>query len=258
MPIILLIMEDFFYKENAQLRYNISKELEHYREKCEKEKSTVKDFVVPIFSVGLSSCITFVLNSEKMVPSVLWMKVLIISICFVISFIIVYCLSQWLLKLYVKIRNNIIPIGSSEKKRGQQECKLKLIHRINFDIVMCLNLADSLIKEDDESKKLEAFFYVNRATDKIRKAFDPILDNSITNSDFSIFQLNIVINKLKNILLSLKTDGCLYKDSVIKSLIDDIIQTYNDTLLPHISKKYEENKLPENWKNVMNIDKNES
>lgn len=147
-------MDERYYKKNAQLRYQLSKELDIYkRNKENSEKKKINPFIIPLFSsvVAISTAMAgFLANGGCGI------KAYYIPIQVGLAFILIYLLVRFVVfPIYSWIANGVksfLPINNDIYKKLSQIEKRKIIAKFDFDITGLIHLsyviATDVVKND--------------------------------------------------------------------------------------------------------------
>ena len=227
-------MDNRYYRKNAQLRYQLSKELDIYKQKKEKaEKSKIDPFFIPLLSTAIAiatAIASFIAadTSYNLGIKAYWLLLLVAGV-----FIIAYILMRFVLcPICVFIKNefqHLRPINKEFYKKLTNEKKQSLLAKFDYDITGLIHLSYVIatdINDKDpilnEYNRGEALFYIDRSLKKIQNVF----------TDYPEFTPNIYEYRIKNnmdllgaAIVSLSHSTSI--DDSIKKHIDKAIDIYN-------------------------------
>ena len=176
-------MDNRYYKKNAQLRYQLSKELDIYKEKKEdSEKNKINPFVIPIFSsvIAISTAIAGFLANNKELGLGIKAYLIVLQVC--IAYMFFYLFAKYVVYTsYLWIKKEISHLKTINKefdKRLSHNEKKKLLAKFDFDITGLIYLSYVIatdIAENNatlnEYNRGEALFYIDRSLKKLQSVF---------------------------------------------------------------------------------------
>lgn len=224
-------MDERYYKKNAQLRYQLSKELDIYkRNKENSEKKKINPFIIPLFSsvVAISTAMAgFLANGGCGI------KAYYIPIQVGLAFILIYLLVRFVVfPIYSWIANGVksfLPINNDIYKKLSQIEKRKIIAKFDFDITGLIHLsyviATDVVKDDkllNEYNRGEALFYIDRSIKKLKSIF---VDHVDYIPDIYEYRIRNNMDLLAAAIIALKSN-CSKEDS-LNPYIHNAITDYN-------------------------------
>lgn len=173
-------MEERYYKKNAQLRYQLSKELDIYKRNKEiSERKKINPFILPLLSslVAISTAVAGHLANNGF-----GIKAYYIPIKVGLAFIFIYFLVRFvMLPICYWIVNGVksfLPINNDFYKKMSQIEKRKILAKFDFDVTGLIHLsyviATDVVKNDkilNEYNRGEALFYIDRSLKKLKSIF---------------------------------------------------------------------------------------
>ena len=222
----------YYYKKNAQLRYQISRELENYKKDKETSiKNQYEPIIIAIYSSAMSIATSYAGSRAEFIDCA---KPFLVPIILLVSLPI-----YWLLfKLIYIICRRVKAVNSDAfKTLNSSQCN-HLLAKFDFDITgliyMSYIIATDKTSQDDvlqEYNKGEALFYIERALKKLRSVFVSNVDYVSALSEFRI-KNNLELLKASIIATKLST-----KDRTYESSIHNVILHFNE-ITNTINKKY--------------------
>ncbi len=174
-------MADTFYKNNAQLRYQLSKELEIYNQnKIDLEKRKINPFILPLFSSIIAMSIAFsgyLVSYENCGREAYWLPIVMLGLLatiYTIGRFVVIPMSQKMCDIINGLR--IINKKSFDTISCKEETRL--LAKFDFDITGLVYLSYIIATEENihdpklsEYNRSEALFYLDRALKKMNNIF---------------------------------------------------------------------------------------
>lgn len=227
-------MDNRYYRKNAQLRYQLSKELDIYKQKKEKaEKSKIDPFFIPLLSsaIAIATAIAsfMAVDSDYNLGIRAYWLLLIVAGVFIVAYILMrYALCPICIFIKNEFRH-FRPINKRFYKKLSYERKLNLLAKFDYDITGLIHLSYVIatdINEKDpvlnEYNRGEALFYIDRSLKKIQNVF----------TDYPEYTPNIYEYRIKNNMDLLAAAIVTLSQSTaigdsIKTHIDKAVDIYN-------------------------------
>lgn len=226
-------MDNQYYKKNAQLRYQISRELDIYKKNKETSVRNQYDPIIRAIFSSISSIATSYAGYEA--------DIIDCAKPYIIPIILLASLPVYmaLFKIIYIIKNKICAINKDAFKKLNINQHNQLIAKFDFDIsgliYMSYIIATDKTSQDKlliEYNKGEALFYIERSLKKLRSVFISNLDYIPALSEFRI-KNNMEL--LKASIVAINFD---ISDKTFKVSIHNAIVQYNE-IVDTINKKYQ-------------------
>ncbi len=229
-------MDNKYYRKNAQLRYQLSKELDIYKQKKEDaNKNKINPFFSPILSalIAISTAIAgFIASSNNYDYGInaFWLPLIVSAI-----FILVYALNKFILyPIFFWVNKEIkyiIPNNKEFYKNLSQIEKKKILAKFDFDITGLIHLSYVIstdIIEDDitlnEYNRGEALFYIDRCLRKLQSVF---VDYAEYTPDIYEYRIKNNMDLLGAAIISLSKSYKTEQD-YLKLYIHNAISLFNN------------------------------
>lgn len=237
-------MDDRYYKKNAQLRYQLSKELDiYYKNKEKSQKSQINPFIIPLMSSAIA--ISTALASYFATQCHMGAKAYYIPLRVGVAFAVIYLLTRFIfypivLMIITGIKN-FKPINERFYKTLPEIQKKKLLAKFDFDITGLIHLsyviATDAVKNDlvlNEYNRGEALFYIDRSIKKLKNVF---IDYPLYTPNIYEYRIRNNMDLLSAAIVLLSKSNSSDTDS-LKFYIHNAITQYNQ-IGRFINKKYD-------------------
>lgn len=235
-------MDERYYKKNAQLRYQLSKELDIYKRNKEiSERKKINPFIMPLLSsvVAISTAMAGFLASHEY-----GIKAYYIPMQVGLAFIFIYLLGRFVVlpicSWIARVVKSYLPTNNDFYKKLSQTEKRKILAKFDFDVTGSIHLsyviATDVVKNDkilNEYNRGEALFYIDRSIKKLKSIF---VDHSNYTPDIYEYRIRNNMDLLAASIITLKSN-CSKVDSLIP-YIHDAIVNYN-IVCKMINKMYD-------------------
>lgn len=236
-------MADTFYKNNAQLRYQLSKELEiYYQNKMDIEKRKINPFILPLFSsiIAISTAFSGYLAKDcNYGTSAYWFPVIMLGLL-IITYAICRLIIMPIFQKSCNIINGLRSVNRKAFNTISYKEERRLSAKFDFDVTGLVYLSyiiatDKNIHDHNlyEYNISEALFYLDRTLKKLNNIF--VLH---VNHKPNIYEYRIqnTMKLLGASIISISKD-CRSEDN-LEACIENIKHRFN-IIAKTINKKYE-------------------
>ncbi len=230
-------MDSQYYKKNAQLRYQISRELDIYKKKKEADGDRYEPVIKSILSAAMSVGTTFLGHIADKTDNCC---VFLIPIILLLLLLFWWLVFKFIFYLWHKVKDFFCSVNKKAFKKLKIQEGKALEAKFDFDISGLIYLSYIIATDNTpndkvllEYNKSEALFYIDRALNKLRTVFVSNVTFKPKISEYRIKKaMDLLLSAIQSLLAS--TDN---KDDDIYDHISNAATTYNN-IADKINEKY--------------------